>query len=144
MKQRMFAMAIVLISQSLGAQAALTANPKAAPVLPRSELVEWAMGLGLVIFLILIFAWILRRLNQLSYSHGQRLKILGGISVGSRERVVLLQVGGKQLLLGVAPGRVETLHVLEPSELTRVEEGKPDDSTPVAFADRIKQAMRGS
>jgi len=30
-----------------------------------------------------------------------------------REKVVLLQVGKKQLLLGVTPGRIDTLHVLE-------------------------------
>jgi len=33
--------------------------------------------------------------------------------MGTRERVVLLQVGETQLLLGVAPGRVQTLHVLD-------------------------------
>ena len=33
--------------------------------------------------------------------------------MGTRERVVLLQVGDKQLLVGVAPGSIKTLHVLE-------------------------------
>ena len=44
---------------------------------------------------------------------GGGLRILGGLSMGARERVVLLQVGDTQLLVGVAPGRVQTLHVLE-------------------------------
>jgi flagellar protein FliO/FliZ len=33
--------------------------------------------------------------------------------LGTRERAVLLQVGDQQLVVGVAPGRVQTLHVLD-------------------------------
>lgn len=143
MKQRMSVMTIFLITRGLAAQAALTPNPRTTPVLSQSNLVEWTVGLGLVIFLILVSAWMLRRFNQFSFSHGTRLRILGGISVGTRERVVLLQVGEKQLLLGVAPGRVETLHVLQPGDIASAEDGNPADSVPVTFADRIKQAMRG-
>ena len=33
--------------------------------------------------------------------------------MGPRERVVLLQVGNAQLLLGVTPGRIQSLHVLD-------------------------------
>ena len=54
-----------------------------------------------------------KRMNRLQSSTGGMLKIIGGISMGSRERVVLLQVGSEQLLVGVSPGRINTLHVLE-------------------------------
>jgi flagellar protein FliO/FliZ len=52
-------------------------------------------------------------MNRLQSSTGGMLKIIGGISMGSRERIVLLQVGSEQLLVGVSPGRINTLHVLE-------------------------------
>jgi flagellar protein FliO/FliZ len=42
------------------------------------------------------------------------LRSLAALSVGTRERVVLLEVAGRQLLVGVAPGRVQTLLVLDP------------------------------
>ena len=35
------------------------------------------------------------------------------VSLGTRERAVLIRIGDRQLLLGVAPGNVRTLHVLE-------------------------------
>ena len=38
--------------------------------------------------------------------------VLGGVSLGSREKAVLLTVDGRRLLVGVAPGRVQTLLVL--------------------------------
>jgi len=66
---------------------------------------------------------------------GGGVRLLGGISVGHRERVVLIQVGEQQLLVGVAPGRVNTLHVLEkPITLERQTEG--------GFAERLASAMK--
>ncbi|WP_172600428.1 FliO/MopB family protein [Sulfurivermis fontis] len=65
--------------------------------------------------------------------------MLGGVPVGQRERVVLIQVGNKQLLLGVAPGRVQTLHVLdEPINVTAVPSGGE------SFAERLTAALKKS
>jgi flagellar protein FliO/FliZ len=41
------------------------------------------------------------------------MKVLGGISVGQRERLVLVQIGSKQLLVGVAPGSVNHVMVFD-------------------------------
>jgi flagellar protein FliO/FliZ len=62
-------------------------------------------------------AWLLRRSGRFTSGVHGALQILGGVSMGARERIVLLQVGKQQLLVGVAPGRIQTLHVLaEPIE----------------------------
>ena len=70
------------------------------------------LGLGVVLALIVLSAWAYRRLARVPRGVGGALRVLGGLSLGTRERVVLIQVGDEQLLLGVAPGRVEALHVL--------------------------------
>jgi flagellar protein FliO/FliZ len=67
----------------------------------------------LVLGLIVAIAWVLKRSARFQTAAGGGLRILGGLSMGTRERVVLLQVGETQLLVGVAPGRVQTLHVLD-------------------------------
>ncbi|MCO6412080.1 MAG: flagellar biosynthetic protein FliO [Thiogranum sp.] len=75
----------------------------------------WQLTLGMLMVLALIvgIAWVLKRTGRFQLAAGGGLRILGGLSMGARERVVLLQVGDAQLLVGVAPGRVQTLHVLE-------------------------------
>ncbi len=75
----------------------------------------WQLTLCMVVVLgvILGLAWLLKRTGKFQMAAGGSLKILGGLSLGSRERVVLLQVGEAQLLVGVAPGRVQALHVLD-------------------------------
>jgi len=40
------------------------------------------------------------------------LRVVASLPVGQRERAVVVQVGDRQLLLGVAPGRVALLHEL--------------------------------
>jgi len=81
-------------------------------VLGVGELLQVSLGLTLVLFAIAFSAWLLRRFTRLGGAMGGTLRILGGVSLGGRERVILLQVGEQQILVGVAPGRVQTLHVL--------------------------------
>jgi len=56
------------------------------------------------------------------------IKIHTMVSVGARERVVLLEVGQQWLLVGVAPGRVNTLLTLTESPIP---EGEPDSTSRV-------------
>ncbi len=73
------------------------------------------VGLALIFIIALIVsgAWLMRRMGQFNRSADGAMKIISVLSLGSRERVVLVQVGSDrdhQLLLGVAPGRVTALH----------------------------------
>lgn len=81
--------------------------------LPTAALLQVALALGGILLLIFGGAWLLRRVGKFSSAANGQIRILGGTSLGSRERVVLMQVGERQLLLGVAPGRVTTLHVFD-------------------------------
>ena len=69
-------------------------------------------GLLLVVLAIFGSAWFYRRYGNATSIHSDSLKVIGGVSMGQKERVVLMQVGDEQLLLGVSPGRIQTLHVL--------------------------------
>ena len=89
-------------------RAAVAAEPLSA-----GSLLQVTLGLAAVVITIFALAWFARRYGRFQASAGGALRVVGGLSVGPRERVVLLQVHDRQLVLGVAPGRVQTLHVLE-------------------------------
>lgn len=74
------------------------------------NMINMVMGLAVVLALILGLAWVLRKYGRLPVNNQVEMKILGGLSLGTRERAVLVQVEGQKLLLGVAPGRVNILH----------------------------------
>ena len=72
------------------------------------------MALGLLAVMVLIFglAWAVRRFSFLSSLQGDAntpIRALAQLSVGPKERVVLIEVDGRRLLIGVAPGRVNLL-----------------------------------
>jgi flagellar protein FliO/FliZ len=79
---------------------------------------EVALALLLVLTLVCALAWLLRRLRGINNRVGGAIDVLADVPLGQKERAVLLRVGRTQILLGVAPGRVNALHVLaEPLEL---------------------------
>ena len=92
-----------------------------------------------IISFILVFAiaWLLRRVGGVSLTGGGALKVISGMSMGARERVVLLQVGEEQLLLGISPGRVQTLHVLEKP----IEVEQPAMGTSM-FANKLAEVLK--
>lgn len=90
------------------------------------------LGLLVVVALMMSLAWLMRRMGGFTRAAAGSLRVLGGLSLGTRERVVLIQIGETQLLLGVAPGRVQTLHVLE--HPISIQESNQSDKGPFAAA----------
>jgi flagellar protein FliO/FliZ len=70
------------------------------------------MGLAIVVALILGLAWILRKYGRLPGNNLVDMKVIGGLSLGTREKAVLIEVENTRLLIGVTPGHIQTLHVL--------------------------------
>jgi len=85
------------------------------PLSPEN-LTDTAVGLIIVLLLIIGLAWLVKRYVQVPGMGKGQVQVLGGVSLGPRERAVLVSVEGTRLLLGVAPGRVQTLHVLGEAE----------------------------
>ncbi len=92
----------------------------------------WQLTLGMLVVLGLIvgLAWLLKRSGKFQSMTGNGLRVLGSLSMSTREKVVLLQVGEQQVLVGVAPGCVRALHVLDHpvdgDEVTQPSEGFSD------------------
>ena len=90
---------------------------------------EVAFALIVVLAAIFVVAWIVRRMRVTGNRVGSAIDILADVHLGQKERAVLLKVGQTQILLGVAPGRVNTLHVLtEPLDLAKPPVGTSEDS----------------
>lgn len=95
-------------------------------------------GLGQVTLALLVvlgtlfaLAWLLRRMRGFGNRVGSAIDVLAHVTLGQKERAVLLKVGSAQILLGVAPGRVNTLYVLpEPLELTQRSAPPATDPSP--------------
>jgi flagellar protein FliO/FliZ len=70
---------------------------------------QMLLGLALVIALLFASLWLLKRLSSPRGEAAGLIRMVAGTAVGARERVVVVEIGGTWLVLGVAPGRVNTL-----------------------------------
>lgn len=104
------------------------------PTLGSSHLVDTIIGLLVVLGLMLALAWLVKRYVSVPGIGKGQVQILGGVSLGPRERAVLVSVEGQRLLLGVAPGRVQTLHVLETDDAS--------DAAGEGFAGQLERAAQ--
>jgi flagellar protein FliO/FliZ len=86
---------------------------------------------ALVVTLALVFAcaFAVRRFGGVGVRGGQMIQVLSAAPIGSRERIVLLKVHDRQLLVGVTTNAITPLHVFDGD----VESAMPD--APVAAVD---------
>jgi len=70
------------------------------------------VALFAVLALIVGLAWLLKRLPGSGLRNTDQLRVLTSLAVGQRERVVVVQVGQQQLLLGVTAHSITALHTL--------------------------------
>lgn len=100
------------------------------------QLVQLLLGLLLVIGLIFALAWVMRRVQQFGPRGGQAIKLVASQALGPRDRLLLVQVGGEQILLGLSAGRITPLHVLkEPVLLSDAVPATPE------FAQRLMELL---
>ena len=96
------------------AQAAPFAAPEqVAPPHANMGALRVVVALLIVVGAVIIAGRFARRMRGFGGGSAAGLEVIGQLPLGPRERAVLIRVGERQLLLGVAPGQVRTLHVFE-------------------------------
>ena len=104
-------LAVLMLSPSLWAA-------EAAPG-PAASLLRTMLGLIVVLAVMAAIAWFMKRVGPVARGgNAQALRIVGGVSVGSREKVVVLEVGGRWLVVGVAPGQGNAIADREAMEIS--------------------------
>ncbi len=98
------------------------------------------LGLGLLAVLALIFgcAWLVRRMNGLTGMNSGAMKVVSVMALGARERIALIDVAGTQILVGITPTAIRTLHVFDEPVITDTQTGSAD------FARKLQGLMARS
>ncbi|CAH0186830.1 flagellar protein FliO/FliZ [Pseudomonas frederiksbergensis] len=139
---KVLAVLLALPSSVLAAESMTTAaTAAAAPAVSSGvagQLTQLVFGLLLVLGLIFFLAWLLRRVQQAGPAgKGQVIELIGSRALGPRDRLMLVQVGNEQILLGLSPGTITALHVLkEPVQVP----GATEKATP-EFAQRLLEML---
>lgn len=101
-------------------------------LLSAGYLMQVVGSLAIVFGAVVLMAIVVKRMNRSPSTGRASLSVMGSTNVGTREKVVLINAAGQQILVGVAPGNVRTLHVFdEPPACDPVDEAKPADFSAV-------------
>ncbi|MDP5290720.1 flagellar biosynthetic protein FliO [Oceanimonas sp. CHS3-5] len=80
---------------------------------PEIQWDSWAMSSALVIGLLLALGWGLRRLKLPALGGNRQLRVITSLALGHKEKLVVVQVGEEQWLLGITPQNINRLGKLE-------------------------------
>ncbi|MBF7072379.1 flagellar biosynthetic protein FliO [Glaciecola sp. MH2013] len=102
------------------------------------------LSLLLVIAIIFAFAFIARRFNVTQAGNGQ-MKVVASMSAGAKEKIMVIDVGGEQFLLGVTAHNINQLgkldKPLESSKSILSDTASSAESKHIAFKDKLVKAM---
>jgi len=131
---------LVLLPAGVSAWAGPASLPAATASGPASagSLLQVLFGLVLVLALMAACAWLLRRFGASRSLGGAPLRIVGGVSVGTRERVMVVEVADQWIVVGVTPGRISALSTMPKQDATSTAPAG-DAPTPRNFSNWLAQ-----
>ncbi len=114
----------------------VTANTAGTRSPGMSSFLQMGMGLLVIVGLILLLAWVYRRLQPGVAGQINAMNVLAAIPLGHRERLVMVKVLDRVLILGVTPQQINKLHELP---LAEVEASTPVETGQGRFAEVLRQ-----
>ena len=126
-----------------GPAAALAqAQPVAGPA--AGSLLQTILALCLVLALLAGLAWFLKRYGPKAAGGSAQLRIVGALSLGGRERIMVVEVGDQWIVVGASPGRVNALATMPKQETGQPQGGAllhPQLPPASSFAEWLKQTI---
>jgi flagellar protein FliO/FliZ len=114
----------------------MTAMAQPASPLSIGSLTQLTLSLIAIVALILAIGWVLKRFRLNTARGSVDSEVLDQLSLGPRERVVLIRIGEAQILVGVGAGGIVPLTPLPTPISLKALKGAP------AFADRLRDIMK--
>ena len=93
--------------------------PTPQPAAPSSGggLLQTTFALLFVLALMLGLAWFMKRFGPKNFGGGNsNVKLVGSLSVGARERILVVEVGEQWIVVGASPGRMNALATMPRQE----------------------------
>lgn len=82
------------------------------PGVSSGSYLQATLALALIVGILIGAAWLARKISGGKVFGQGGMKVIGGVALGPRERLVLVEVGDTWLVIGLVPGQIRTLHQL--------------------------------
>jgi len=99
----------------------------AQPAATSTQLLSVTLALVFILAVIFAFAWVVRRFGTGFFAQSAQIKVLSALPLGTRERLLLVDVAGEQMLLGVTATQINCLHKFAEPVVVKSEEKSESD-----------------
>jgi flagellar protein FliO/FliZ len=113
----------------------MSASLASAPAVPAGGLLQLTLSLILVVALIFAITWLIKRFNLAAPRASRAMAIVDELTLGPRERLLLVRVGESQVLLGLGSNGVVSLTPLTAAVVV------PPSAPDAGFAARLREMM---
>lgn len=89
-------------------------GPMAGP--SAGNLLQTIFALTLVLALLGAMVWFMKRFGPQAAAGAAQMRTVGALSLGGRERVIVIEVGDQWIVVGASPGRINALATMPKQE----------------------------
>ncbi len=108
------------------------------------SLMQTIFGLLVVLAMLALFAWAMKRFGPRPQAGAAGLRIVGALSLGGRERLMVVEIADQWIVVGASPGRVNALAVMprqDSAATSSALEAHPHVPPASSFAEWLKQTI---
>lgn len=111
-------------------------------ITPTASILRMLIGLAVVLLVMAAIAWGMKKTMRGKLGQQNTIRIVDGVSVGTRERVMVLEVADRWLVVGVAAGQVSPIANLPAGSALAANEQSVDADTHAKFAQVLETAQQ--
>jgi len=84
------------------------------------------LALAVVLGLFFSVVWLIKKVGNIQTQKGNDIQIISATAIGAKDRLVLVQVGSEQFVVGVSNSGIQKIHTLS----VPLSSGEGDELTP--------------
>lgn len=115
---------------------AVNAQAAEAAMSASSSFFKMLVGLAIVLLILAGISWAMKKYMPGVSQQQSVVRVVGGTSLGTRERVVVLEIADRWIVVGVGGGQMTALANLEAGQL--ISNAKPSEQKSQSFAKWLK------
>jgi len=119
----------------------VTPTPMPAAPSAAGSLLQTVAALAAVLAIVMGLAWMMKRFGPKTVTGGSTVKLVGAMSVGTRERILVVEVGDQWIVVGASPGRMNALATMPRQESATAMPGPHPNLPATNFSEWFKQTI---
>lgn len=109
------------------------------PVIDAPDILSLGASMLVVVGAVIALGWLYSRMRFNGTGSGSLINVVSSRALGPKERLLVVEVAGQTLLVGMTATQVQTLHTFDKPVVPEQALGEPP-----GFADRLRTALRGA